>query len=112
MVYKNAFNFSQNKFVSVNIQAESIYNIATIKVNGINCGTLWTRPYSLDITQAIKQGENKIEIEVINTWHNRLIDDNLLPPEKRITSTTAPFRLKDKPLQPAGLVGNVKIYIR
>ncbi len=78
----------------------------------MDCGTLWTPPYSLDISRAVKTGENKIEIEVTNTWHNRLVGDALLPTEKRITWTTAPFRLKDKPLLPAGLVGNVKIVSR
>jgi hypothetical protein len=94
------------------LQIDTIYDIATIKVNGIDCGTLWTQPYELDITKAIKTGENKIEIAVTNTWHNRLIGDNLLPPEKRITWTTAPFRLKDKPLLPAGLIGEVKLIFR
>jgi (4-O-methyl)-D-glucuronate---lignin esterase len=36
----------------------------------------------------------------------------MLPQEKRTTWTTAPFRLKDKPLLPAGIVGNVRLYIR
>jgi hypothetical protein len=91
---------------------DSICNIATIKINGIDCGTLWTAPYRLDITKALKKGENKIEISVTNTWHNRLIGDNLLPIEKRVTFTTAPFRLKDKPLLPAGIIGQVKIVIQ
>jgi hypothetical protein len=91
---------------------DSIFNIATVKINGINCGTIWTAPYELDITKAIKPGENKIEIEVTNTWHNRLIGDALLLPEKRTTWTTAPFRLKDKPLLPAGLIGNVTLIVR
>ncbi len=111
--YKNIFfikNISQAR--RVQIQFDSICNIATVKINGINCGTLWTPPYQLNITKAIKEGENKIEIEVTNTWHNRLIGDNLLSPEKRITWTTAPFRLKDKSLLPAGIIGDVKIIIR
>jgi len=112
-VYSNTFivdNVSTIKWMK--LQIDTIYDIATIKVNGIDCGTLWTQPYELDITKAIKTGENKIEIAVTNTWHNRLIGDNLLPPEKRITWTTAPFRLKDKPLLPAGLIGEVKLIFR
>lgn len=101
-----------NNTVTSTIQFDSIYNIATVKVNGINCGTLWTPPYQIDITKALKSGKNTIEIEVANTWHNRLIGDNLLPPDKRLTWTTAPFRLKDKPLLPAGLVGEVKLIFR
>jgi alpha-L-rhamnosidase/Glycosyl hydrolases family 2, sugar binding domain len=113
-IYQNSFVIDKNEFDSrrVVIEFDSIYNIATIRVNGIDCGTLWTRPYELDITKGIKAGENKIEIEVTNTWHNRLIGDNLLPTEKRTTWTTAPFRLKDKLLLPAGIAGNVilKLY--
>jgi hypothetical protein len=113
MIYENKFTYKpDSKLKSVSIQIDSIFNIATIVVNEINCGTLWTPPYSLDITKALKPDENKIEIEVTNTWHNRLIGDNLLPPDKRITWTTAPFRLKDKPLLPAGIIGDVKIIIR
>ena len=59
--------------------------------------------------QSISQ--NKIAIEVTNTWHNHLIGDNLLTPEKRSTWTSAPFRLKDKPLLPAGIVGEVVLKI-
>ena len=97
---------------SMSIELDSVYNIATIKVNGINCGTVWTYPYSADITKALKQGENILVIEFTKTWHNRLIGDNLFPAEKRITSTTAPFRLKDKPLEPSGLTGNIKFITR
>lgn len=97
---------------SVSLQIDSIYNVASVKINGIRFGIIWTHPYSVDISKAIHQGVNIIEIEVANTWHNRLIGDSFLTPEKRVTWTTAPFRLKDKPLLPAGLIGNVKLIIR
>jgi hypothetical protein len=112
-VYSNAFSWkdgNRNKVVS--LQIDSLYNIATVKVNGVDCGTIWTHPYSVDITKAIKEGENKVDIFVTNTWHNRLIGDELLPQEKRVTWTTAPFRLKGKPLLPAGIVGSVKLVVR
>jgi hypothetical protein len=109
-VYNNRFVIKNKEEInSAFIRFDSICNLATVKINGISCGTLWTLPYQLDITKALKSGENKIEIEVTNTWHNRLIGDNLLSPEKRITWTTAPFRLKDKPLLSAGIIGEVKI---
>jgi hypothetical protein len=112
-IYQNSFLVEENEQDrKIVIELDSICDIATVRVNGVDCGTLWIRPYELEITKAIKTGENKIEIEVTNTWHNRLIGDNLLPPEKRSTWTTAPFRLKDKPLLPSGIVGNVilKLY--
>lgn len=96
----------------VYLEMDSLYNIATVKINGVDCGTIWTYPYSIEITKALKQGTNIIQIEVTNTWHNRLIGDDLVAPEKRITWTTAPFRLKGKALQPAGIIGAVKIIVR
>ncbi|HLP38212.1 glycosyl hydrolase [Lacibacter sp.] len=112
-VYSRAFEWKDavtNR--PVYLEIDSLYNIATVKLNGIECGTVWTFPYSLDVTKALKQGTNTIEIAVTNTWHNRLIGDQLLPEAKRITWTTAPFRLKDKPLLPAGIVGEVKLIVR
>ncbi len=112
-VYSNTFEWNEDKDQkTAALQFDSVYNMATIKVNGIDCGTLWTQPYYLDITKAIKKGANIIQIEVTNTWHNRLIGDNLLPQNKRTTFTTAPFRLSGKPLLPAGIIGNVKLIIR
>lgn len=89
-----------------------VHNMATVYVNGINCGVAWTAPYQVNITSALRPGNNELRIEVTNTWANRLIGDQSLPEEKRITWTTAPFRLKDKPLLPAGLLGPVRLILR
>jgi alpha-L-rhamnosidase len=113
VVYTNSFWMDAvEKTKQVQLQVEALYNIATIKINGIDCGTLWTPPYTLNITNAIKKGDNTLEIVVTNTWHNRIIADQLLPIEKRVTYTTAPFRLKDKPLQPAGIIGAVQLVLQ
>jgi len=112
-IYRNSFTINTSgPILSAYLQFDSIFNIASVKINGKDCGTLWTQPYVVSVADALKRGENTIEIEVTNTWHNRLIGDNLLAPDKRVTWTTAPFRLKDKPLLPAGLVGNVKLIFR
>jgi hypothetical protein len=110
-VYRNTFYWGGYiDMESLSLELPDVNNIASIKVNGIDCGTLWTEPFTVDISDAVKLGKiNTIEIAVTNTWHNRLIGDNLLPLDQRKTFTTAPFRLQGKPLQPAGLVGEVKI---
>jgi hypothetical protein len=87
----------------------NVANAASVTINGVFCGVAWTPPYRVDITKAIKTGYNKVHVEVSNTWANRLIGDHTLPENKRITQTTAPFRLEGKPLLPAGLLGPVKI---
>ncbi|WP_293312066.1 glycosyl hydrolase [Pedobacter sp. UBA5917] len=108
-VYNKNFNFAGNTNDKLWIDLGEFSSIAEVKINGINCGTLWTAPHRLEISKAIKKGENQITIEVTNTWANRLIGDSKLPEDKRITKTTAPFRLEGKPLNPAGLLGPVQI---
>ena len=109
-VYTQTFNYRGNtKDAWINLGQFS--SMAEVKVNGISCGTLWTAPFRLNISKAIKKGENSITIAVVNTWANRLIGDSKLPEDKRITKTTAPFRLEGKPLNPAGLFGPVVIQV-
>jgi hypothetical protein len=109
--YSNTFYVKEGMLRDlVLISFDSIFNIATVRINGVDCGTVWTAPFQLDITKALKKGANKIEIKVANTWHNRLIGDNALPERKRITYTTAPFRLKGKKLLPAGITGEIRLY--
>ncbi|WP_243751677.1 glycosyl hydrolase [Niastella caeni] len=93
------------------LDAGSVANLAEVFVNGISCGVMWTPPYRLDITKALRPGKNELRIEVTNTWCNRLKGDLALPQQERITWTTAPLWLKDKPLLPAGLLGPVTLQI-
>jgi hypothetical protein len=87
----------------------TIANIAEVSINGKDCGTLWTYPYKVVISDALKKGKNTIIIKITNTWANRLIGDQKLPKEEKLTWTTAPFRLEGNPLLKAGLLGPVTI---
>jgi hypothetical protein len=53
--------------------------IAQPIVNGHDFGTLWKPPFRVDITDAVKQGRNTVEVRVVNLWPNRLIGDEQLP---------------------------------
>jgi len=55
----------------------------------------------------LKKGKNTIEISVTNTWANRLMGDQKLPKEERLTWTNAMYRLEGEPLLKAGLFGPV-----
>lgn len=110
-IYTKKFTFNGDLKNKVWIDLGGFSSIAAVKINGINCGTLWTAPHRLEISKAIKKGENQITIEVTNTWANRLVGDSKLPENKRITKTTAPFRLEGKPLNSAGLLGPVVIQV-
>jgi hypothetical protein len=112
-IYTKPFqwNSGRTKQEHVWLDLGEVANIAKCKINGIDCGTAWTAPYRIDITKAIITGENILEIEVTNTWANRLIGDHILPENKRITWTIAPYRLEGKPLLKAGILGPVKLAI-
>jgi len=82
--------------------------IAKVTVNGIEMGGAWTPPYQVDITRALKPGENKLEIKVVNTWVNRLVGDSKMPKEQRPTSVLFGPDPKNG-LESSGLLGPVKI---
>jgi hypothetical protein len=88
-----------------------VKNLARVRLNGRDLGIVWCAPWRVDITGAVKSGGNELEIAVANLWPNRLIGDQSLPPEKRLTWTTwNPFK-KDSPLLESGLLGPVTIRV-
>jgi hypothetical protein len=91
------------------LQLGTLSAMAKVYVNGIYAGGAWTAPYKLNISGAVKSGINKLRIEVVNTWVNRLIGDQKLPADQR--STWCPYNpyKADSPLQPSGLFGPVTV---
>ena len=84
--------------------------MAKVKINGKYVGGVWTDPYVLPVSDYIVKGKNDLEIEVVNTWMNRLIGDLSLPEEKRIGWTVMMTWSKDTPLQSSGLLGPVRLF--
>ena len=107
MRYQNTFTVQD--VVNTRIEISEIHDIATVYVNGIYCGTIWTPPYVLDISKAIRKGNNSIEIVVTNTWHNRLLGDAAKPAGERVTYTTYPFDFSKNKVAPSGIIGAVEI---
>lgn len=110
-VYKATFRWKDKlkKGQPVYLNLGKVCNLATVRVNGIDCGTVWTAPYRADITSALKKGTNELEIEVTNTWANALkgVDEGKAPYDG--IWTNAKYRKKEDTLLPAGLLGILTI---
>ena len=83
--------------------------MAHVWVNGKDKGILWTDPWSVDVTDELREGENTLKIDVVNLWQNRLVGDEI-DPEHRRTYATFQHATKDDALLPSGLLGPVRIF--
>lgn len=85
--------------------------MAQVRLNGTGLGVLWKTPFRVEITEAVRPGENKLEVTVANLWPNRLIGDQGLPPEQRLAWTTWNPFTKDSPLLESGWLGPVTVRV-
>ncbi len=107
--------------------------MADATLNGQRLGILWKSPFTLDVTSALRAGQNTLDIAVANLWINRLIGDQQLPPDAdrnangtlkswpqwlldgkpsptgRFAFTTWELWHKDAPLVDSGLIGPVQL---
>ena len=89
----------------------TVHEIASVRLNGKALGVLWTPPFQVEVTDALKEKDNLLEIAVVNNWPNRLIGDAGLPEAQRLTRTNVTKFTKDMPLTPSGLLGPVRLLI-
>jgi hypothetical protein len=125
--YSKTFDLAEPKS-ELYLDLGEVKNMARVRLNGKDLGVVWTAPWQVRVTDAVKVKNNKLEIEVANLWANRLIGDEALPddgvkdgkwpewllnetprPSKRYTFTTHRFYKKDDPLMSSGLLGPAKI---
>ncbi len=86
-----------------------VKNLAEVAVNGRSVGIVWKTPFRVDVTPALKPGDNNFEIKVTNLWVNRLIGDQQPDVTKKYTYTAMQFYGPDSPLLPSGLLGPVEM---
>ena len=86
-----------------------VRELAEVKLNGKSCGILWCPPWRVEVTAAVKPGENKLEIEAVNFWPNRIIGDASLPAAQRFTRTNIRKLTAKTPLTTSGLLGPVRL---
>ncbi len=114
-----------------------VKEIASVRINGEKLGILWHAPFRVEITDALIQGTNQLEIQVANKWFNRFIGDAQLPDDtgadkngqvaewpdwvvknqqrpqpERVSFTTSRMVDKNTPLRSSGLLGDVLLIPR
>lgn len=110
--YTREFAASKDWFTSGNrfiLDLGTVKDIAEVSVNGKSIGTLWKLPYQIDISTALKQGLNKIEVKVTNQWTNRITGDALNPDKKILSGSGLRFGGGNNSLLESGLIGPVVV---
>ena len=94
--------------VKIQLNLGKVHEIAEVSVNGKTEGIAWKPPYQVDITDAVKPGENSLSVKVVNLWPNRLIGDQQAGMTKVTFAPNSTYKASD-PLLPSGLIGPVNI---
>ncbi|MDR2863715.1 MAG: hypothetical protein LBV54_07595 [Puniceicoccales bacterium] len=87
-VYKKRFDVPEASGKKLLLDLGVVKNIAHVRLNGKDLGTIWTYPWRVEITGDWKPKDNLLEIEVTNLWANRLIGDEFLPPDSNVNGRT------------------------
>lgn len=114
--YMNRFSFQRQDYSGkrVFLDLGKVEELAVVRFNGHTFPVAWMPPFKMDITKYLIDGENKLEIDVINQWPNRIIGDSKLPEEKRFVRTNyLKFYRPDAEqyLRESGLIGPVKLQV-
>jgi hypothetical protein len=97
MTYEKSFRYdgprgaSQAAFLDLG----RVEIIAEVNLNGQELGLLWKPPFRVEISRALRPGENVLSVRVTNLWPNRLIGDEYYPPEDDYTPLGAIKKLPE-----------------
>ena len=138
-VYEKEFDFPDANASKIYLDLGTVRDIATVSLNGHDLGVVWTAPWRVDLTSAIKPHGNHLVIKATNCWANRQIGDDQQPadcvfgagdrgfggplkafPEwflkgqprpssGRFTFATWDYFNRNSPLLPSGLLGPVTL---
>ena len=108
-VYTAKFNVEKLPETETYIDLGDVMVMAKVRVNGKEAGGVWTTPYQVNVTDLLKEGENTLEVEVVNCWRNRLVGECSMPKTERFTFHTAADVNADSEMQSSGLLGPVQV---
>ncbi len=118
--YQRSFELSADEATRrARLTLGSVSALARVRLNGRDLGIIWTAPWQVELAGALRAGTNQLEVDVTNTWANRLVGDAALPAEQRISRSNMAFQqgrrtlaayqgfASEDALMPSGLRGPV-----
>jgi hypothetical protein len=97
------------------LNLSELAEMGEVWLNGKSLGITWSKPHHFDITDDVRQGNNELKIEVVNTWSNRLTGDGITGEKFTQTNITKANKFvtdwKDLPLKRSGLLGPVSVQV-
>ncbi len=81
------------------LKAEQVFEMMKVTVNGSEAGVRIFPPYQVEISGALKAGENKIVVEVAGT-----------PMREMLEIPQPPFDFTHEALEPMGMFGKIELY--
>ena len=124
--YRKNFETPEPSGEKVFLDLGTVHDMARVRLNGKDLGVVWCAPWRVDISEALQEGRNDLEIEVANRWVNRMRGD-LEEPDKNVRTiqfeegylagkpqkagrfTFSTHKMNPGPLLPSGLLGPVRI---
>ena len=86
--------------------------MAQVFINGKEVSTIWCSPWEADLTPYVQEGDNALELRVVNSLTNRMIGDVSLPQEERYTYAYPEIVKAGDRLVPSGIIGEVLLVRR
>ncbi len=80
--YRTRFTIAPERLAAGNqlhLDLGDVANLVDVRLNGKPLGILWKPPFRVDVTSALKAGDNELVVEVTNLWPNRMIGDEQEP---------------------------------
>jgi hypothetical protein len=118
-VYRTKFDFPAASDAGQSrrlIALGEVREMARVRINDRDLGIAWCPPWTVEVPPGtLAARDNRLEVEVVNFWPNRLIGDASLPRDERRTKTN--ITKFDDPkgdrhyttLMPSGLLGPVRL---
>ena len=106
----NIAKIAENRRVFLRLSG--LHAAASLRINGHVAGAIWCSPWEIDVTDYLQEGQNALEIQVVNQLSNRMIGDLYLPENQRTTFATTPIVKLGDQLLPAGITDAVELIIR